>query len=75
MTIVTPKDFLFRALRDFRRKNPTTPYMNVSDLARELRLDENLLVETLTQLHDLGVIEFHPMWPILRAVYVPFETF
>jgi DNA-binding IscR family transcriptional regulator len=66
----SPRDFIFRAMRDFRNKNPEAPFMPVSLLAEQMRLPETQLEEILVQLHEAGMIELHPMWPTLREAWI-----
>lgn len=66
----SPRDFIFRAMRDFRNKNPEAPFMPVSLLAEQMRLPEVQLEEILVQLHEASMIELHPMWPTLREAWI-----
>jgi DNA-binding IscR family transcriptional regulator len=66
----SPRDFIFRAMRDFRNKNPHAPFMPVSLLAEQLRISEDQLEVILDQLHEVGMIQFHPMWPSVREAYI-----
>jgi hypothetical protein len=66
----SPRDFIFCALSDFRNKNPLAPFMPVPLLAEQLRISEEQLENILTQLHEAGMIELHPMWPVVREAYI-----
>jgi DNA-binding IscR family transcriptional regulator len=68
--IRSPRDFIFRAMRDFRNKNPGAPFMPVSLLAEQMRLPQAQLEEILVQLHEAGMIELHPMWPSMREAWI-----
>jgi DNA-binding IscR family transcriptional regulator len=68
--LATPKDFIFRAMRDFRAHNPNAPFMPTKILAEQLKISEDQLEEMLKQLHDVGMIELHPMWPAVREAYI-----
>lgn len=69
--IRSPRDFIFRAMRDFRTKNPHTLFMSTTLLAEQLKLPESQLEAILTQLHEAGMIEFHPGWPLVKEASVP----
>lgn len=66
----SPRDFIFRAMRDFRNKNPHSPFMPVPLLAEQLKLSDEKLEIILTQLHEAGMVELHPMWPTIREAYI-----
>jgi len=44
--------------------------MPVPLLAEQLRISEEQLENILTQLHEAGMIELHPMWPVVREAYI-----
>ncbi len=64
----SPRDFIFRALRDFSDKNFEVSFMPVPLLAGQLRISEEKLEGILSQLHEAGMIELHPMWPTIKEV-------
>jgi len=66
----SPRDFIFRAMRDYRNKNPQAPFMPTSLLAEQLVLSEEQMENILLQLHEAGMIELHPMWPTIREAYI-----
>lgn len=70
MLILTPRDYIFRAMRDFKNNNQDAPFMPTILLAEQLRISENQLEEILLQLHDAGMIELHPMWPAIKEAYI-----
>ena len=39
-------------------------------LAEQLKVTEEQLAPLLTQLHEYGLIELHPMWPTIREAYI-----
>ena len=66
----TPRDFIFRAMRDYRNKNPDAPFMPIALLAQQLRISEDSVETILVQLHEAGMIELHPMWPTIREAWI-----
>ena len=66
----SPRDFIFRAMRDFRDKNPNAPFIPVSLLAEQLRMSEEQLETILNQLHEVGMIELHPRWPQVKEAFL-----
>jgi hypothetical protein len=50
--------------------NPDSPFMPTALLAEQLKVSEDQLDVLLTQLHDYGMIELHPMWPTIREAYI-----
>lgn len=66
----SPRDFIFRAMRDFRDKNPQAPFMPTTILAKQLRLSEKQLEDILVQLHEAGMIQLHPMWPSIKEAWI-----
>lgn len=66
----SPRDFIFRAMRDFKDKNPLAPFMPVVLLAEQLRISDKQLETILIQLHEVGMIELHPMWPTIKEAWI-----
>ena len=54
----------------FRMQNPEAPFMPTALLAEQLKITEEQLAPLLTQLHEYGLIELHPMWPTIREAYI-----
>lgn len=47
--------------------------MPVATLAEQMKVSEDVVVPVLEQLHEAGLIEFHPMWPTIREFFVSNE--
>jgi DNA-binding IscR family transcriptional regulator len=67
---ITPKDFILRAMRDFRQKHPDSPFMPLALLAEQMKITEDQLQPIMEQLHEFGLVDLHPMWPHLREAYI-----
>jgi hypothetical protein len=68
--LISPKAFIFRALMDFRRKHPLSPFMPVALLAEQLKIHEDMLANAVETLAKEGQLQLHPMWPHLREFYI-----
>lgn len=66
----TPRDYIFRTMRDFRSNHPDAPFVPVSYLTDQLKIEEKEFELILLQLHDAGMIELHPLWPLKREVWI-----
>lgn len=67
------RDLIYRAIRDFIKQHPDWPFMPVATLAEQMKVSEDVVIPVLEQLHEAGLIEFHPMWPSIREFFVSNE--
>jgi len=68
--LLSPRAFIFRALMDFRRRHPDSPFMPLGLLAEQLRVHEDALAPAIETLAKEGQLELHPMWPHLREFFI-----
>lgn len=68
--IKSGKDLIYRAIQDFLKQHPQWPFMPVATLAEQMKVSEDVVIPVLENLHELGLIEFHPMWPTMREFFV-----
>ena len=68
--LLSPRDFIVRALAEFRKQNPNSPFMPLGLLSKQMNLDDVRLTPIMEQLSEAGLVLSHPMWPHIREVFI-----